>query len=117
MRRLLIGHVVEPAKAEGDKESRATPYSAEVHKGNFFLPEKGSTDWDVQAFITEHAGMMGDGRTPRHDDQIDTAAYATMELLGHGATEMFIPGVDMPNLTLDRQMAMLDGGLAALFAG
>lgn len=117
MRRLLIGHVVEPAKAEGDKESRATPYSAEVHKGNFFLPEKGSTDWDVQAFITEHAGMMGDGRKPRHDDQIDTAAYATMELLGHGATEMFIPGVDMPNLTLDRQMAMLDGGLAALFAG
>lgn len=89
--RLLTGHVVEPAKAEGDKESRSTPYSAEQHKRRVFLPHPGSVDWDVRAFIDEHRKMMGDGRRPRHDDQIDTAAYGVLDLLGRGPVDMWSP--------------------------
>ena len=90
-RRLLVGHTVESAKAEGDKESRATPYSAEQHKRRMFLPRVGSVSWDVRAFIDEHKKMMGDGRRPAHDDQIDCAAYAMLELLGSGIVEMWVP--------------------------
>jgi phage terminase large subunit-like protein len=90
-KRLLVGHTVEAAKAEGDKESRATPYSAEQHKRRVYLPSPGTVSWDVKAFIEEHRKMMGDGRRPRHDDQIDTAAYAMLELLGSGVVEMWVP--------------------------
>jgi len=90
-RRLLVGYTVESAKAEGDKESRATPYSAEQHKRRMFLPQPGSVSWDVRKFIDEHKRMMGDGRRPKHDDQIDTAAYAMLELLGAGVVEMWVP--------------------------
>jgi predicted phage terminase large subunit-like protein len=90
-KRLLIGHTVEAAKAEGDKESRATPYSAEQHKRRVYLPRPGTVSWDVKAFIDEHHKMMGDGRRPRHDDQIDTAAYGVLDLLGTGVVEMWVP--------------------------
>lgn len=90
-RRLLVGHTVEPAKAEGSKESRATPYSAEQHKRRVFLPRPGSVSWDVNAFIDEHKRMMGDGRRGAHDDMVDTAAYAMLELLGSGIVEMWVP--------------------------
>jgi phage terminase large subunit-like protein len=91
-KRLLVGYTVDAAKAEGVKESRATPYSAEQHKKRVFLPRPGSVSWDVKAFIDEHKRMMGDGRRPKHDDQIDTAAYAILALLSHGTVEMWIPG-------------------------
>lgn len=90
-RRLLVGHTVEPAKAEGSKESRATPYSAEQHKRRVFLPRPGSVSWDVNAFIDEHKRMMGDGRRGAHDDMVDTAAYAMLDLLGSGIVEMWVP--------------------------
>lgn len=90
--RLLPRHRVEPMKAEGDKKSRATPWSAEVRAGRAWLPEEGEVDWDVQAFIDEHARMMQDGRLPRHDDQIDTASYAAAQLIGGYATELWMPG-------------------------
>ena len=48
-------------------------------------------NWDVKAFIEEHRKMMGDGRRPKHDDQIDTAAYGMLDLLGSGVVEMWIP--------------------------
>lgn len=91
-KRMLVGYTVEPAKAEGQKESRATPYSAEQHKRRVYLPRPGSVSWDVKGFIDEHKRMMGDGRRPRHDDQIDTAAYAILQLLSSGKVEMWIPG-------------------------
>ncbi len=90
-KRLLVGHTVEAAKAEGDKESRCTPYSAEQHKKRVYLPRPGTVNWDVKAFIEEHRKMMGDGRRPKHDDQIDTAAYGMLDLLGSGVVEMWIP--------------------------
>lgn len=98
--RLLTGHVVEPAKAEGSKESRATAYSAEVHKGNFYLPLEGTVDWDVRAFVAEHAQMMGDGRKPRHDDQIDTVAYAVLDMVGLDGVDLFVPSQDMDHMSL-----------------
>lgn len=105
-RRLLTGHVVEAAKAEGDKESRATPYSAEQNKRRVFLPRIGTVDWDVKAFIEEHRKMMGDGRRPKHDDQIDTVAYAVLELLGHGNVEMWIPSEETW-MSAEQQMNVL----------
>jgi predicted phage terminase large subunit-like protein len=87
-RRLLAGHIVEPAKAEGSKESRATPYSSMQGQGRVFLPQ--DAPW-LREWIDEHRKMMGDGRRPRHDDQIDTGAYAALELIEGGSTMMFDP--------------------------
>lgn len=89
--RLLSGYTVEPAKVDGAKEVRARPYSAMQHNRRVWLPASW-TDDRRKAWVDEHKRMMGDGRRPRHDDQIDTAAYCTLELLGTGTSEMWIPG-------------------------
>jgi predicted phage terminase large subunit-like protein len=107
-KRLLIGHQVDAAKAEGDKTSRAMPYSAEQHKRRIYLPYPGTVSWDVRAFIDEHRKMMGDGRLPKHDDQIDTAAYAMLELVGHGGVEVFVPS-SANYISPERQMELLLG--------
>lgn len=106
-KRLLVGHIVEPSKAEGDKESRCSPYSAEQNKQRMFLPRVGTVAWDVKAFIDEHRKMMGDGRRPKHDDQIDTAAYAILDLLGTGLTEMWVPSSGTNWMTAEHQMNIL----------
>lgn len=101
--RILPGYVVEPGKAsDGTKEQRATPYSALQNKGRFFLPE-----WEtelVKEWVDEHRKMMGDGRRPRHDDQIDTAAYGVMDLLSEGEVEMWIPGEDDTSPVTDKRL-------------
>lgn len=89
--RKLAGYNVKPAKIEGAKEVRATPYSAMQNRQRVHLPE--DAPW-LEEWKAEHAKMMGDGRRPRHDDQIDTGAYCTLELIGQGVTEMWIPGED-----------------------
>ena len=107
-RRLLIGHVVEAAKAEGDKESRATPYSAEQNKHRVLLPRPGSVTWDVRLFMDEHKRMMGDGRRPKHDDQIDTSAYCMLELLNSGVVDLWVPtAMNFPSP--ERQLQMMLG--------
>ncbi len=72
-KKMLIGHQVDGIRAEGDKTSRATGYSAEQRKGSVYLP--GGAAW-LKEWRDEHVQMDGQGRLPRHDDQIDTAAYA-----------------------------------------
>lgn len=115
--KMLVGHVVGAAKAEGSKESRAMPYSAEQQKGNVYLPFAGSVDWDVKAFIDEHAKMMGDGRRPRHDDQIDTAAYAMLDLIGLDGSDAFVPSEDLPAGSLQAlDAAGVSGGLDGVLA-
>lgn len=104
-RRVLLGYTVDSAKAEGDKESRATPYSAEQNKHNMLLPRPGSVDWDVKGFIDEHKRMMGDGRRPKNDDRIDTSAYAMLDLLGRGIVELWVPSANL--LTAEAQMNLL----------
>lgn len=92
--RLLPGYHVQPAKIDGSKEVRARPYSAMQNNKRVWLPEN-----DValcKEWIAEHAKMMGDGRRPRHDDQIDTMSYCVHDLIGEGETSMWIPGED-PN--------------------
>lgn len=89
--RKLAGYNVKPAKIEGAKEVRATPYSAMQNRQRVHLPE--DAPW-LEEWKAEHAKMMGDGRRPRHDDQIDTGAYCVLELIGQGVTEMWIPGED-----------------------
>lgn len=90
--RILPGFRVQPGKAsDGTKEQRATPYSSMQQVGRVWLPE--DADW-LEEWRKEHQGMMGDGRRPRHDDQIDTAAYAAMDLLSITPTEIWVPGLD-----------------------
>jgi predicted phage terminase large subunit-like protein len=84
---LLVGHRVDPAKADGTKQSRATPYSAEQNKGNVLLPK--DAPW-LSAWIDEHR-RMSEKRKPRHDDQIDTGAYAILELIDAGPVEIYDP--------------------------
>lgn len=77
-KRELLGFRVQAAPAEGTKEQRAIPYSTEQNKANVWLPD--GAPW-LAEWVDEHKKMMGDGRRPRHDDQIDTMAYAVNHLL------------------------------------
>lgn len=104
--RKLAGFSVAPAKADGTKEQRATPYSSMQQQRRVWLPE--SAPW-LEEWRKEHQGMLGDGRRPRHDDQIDTAAYAARELLGQGAVSMWIPGADPSWMTARGQATALVG--------
>lgn len=96
--RSLPGYFVAPAKIDGAKEVRARPYSAMQNNRRVWLPENAP---DLcKAWIDEHSKMMGDGRRPRHDDQIDTASYCVHELIGEGITQMWIPGEDLEEQTM-----------------
>lgn len=91
--RILPGYTVVPGKSsDGSKEERAAPYSAMQQVGRVWLPEH--APW-LEEWKKEHQAMMGDGRRPRHDDQIDTAAYCALNLLGTQASEIWIPGQDV----------------------
>lgn len=107
IQKLLPTYNIEPAKAEGDKKSRATPYSSEQQNRRVYIPEDGTVTWDVKGFIDEHEKMMADGRLPRHDDQIDTAAYAVLELIGTQSTALFIPQPGH-GLSPEAQMRLLE---------
>lgn len=96
--RLLAGYDVGPATVEGTKEQRATPYSMMMQAGRVWLPEH--ADW-LREWKKEHAGMIGNGVRPRHDDQIDTAAYCVLYLLEMGETTMWLPGDPLPGSGAD----------------
>lgn len=91
IQKLLPGYNVEAAKAEGDKRSRATLWSSEQQNNRAMLPEEGSVAWDVKGFKDEHVRMMQDGRLPKHDDRIDTAAYGALELVGARGVDIYVP--------------------------
>jgi len=90
-RKELPGYAVSGSPVNGTKEMRATPYSILQQGGNVILPaDDADAEW-VAEWIKEHSGMMGDGRRPKHDDQIDTAAHAVNYLLEHGVVEVADP--------------------------
>lgn len=91
----LRKYMVEPANADGSKETRAKPYSVMQQKGRVFLPRNadGSKPAWVEGFIDEHRKMMGDGRKGRHDDQIDVCAHAINAMLDAQMVEMLVPNV------------------------
>lgn len=104
--REMVGYHVAEAKAEGSKESRATPYSNEQRKGNIYLPE--GKPW-LKEWRDEHVQMDGAGKTPRHDDQIDTGAYAFKFLTEGGLSEFWDPsmlGAADPDLDPEAQMEL-----------
>jgi predicted phage terminase large subunit-like protein len=103
---LLPGYSVKPAKAEGDKESRATPYSQLQNEHKVFLPR--DVDWHGE-WRKEHEQMDGKGKRPRHDDQIDTGAYAIRFLLAGGMSEIWDPsGIQVrDDMTPEQQMEIL----------
>lgn len=84
----LPGFNVQAAKAEGDKESRATPYSILQGQNKVFLPR--DAHW-LNEWISEHAQMDGRGGRGRHDDQIDTAAYGVRHLLNNTNSILWDP--------------------------
>lgn len=79
----LIGYDFDGIREPGTKTQRATPYSQFQNGGKCFLPKGEGFEW-VEAFMDEHGQMMGDGRLPPHDDQIDVSAYAIIYLMGSG---------------------------------
>lgn len=87
-RRLLSAYQVIGIRPESTKESRATPYSAMQQNQRVWLPENAS--W-VKGWIDEHKRMMGDGRRPRHDDQIDVGAYGVNHLIKNKPATIFDP--------------------------
>lgn len=85
-KRELIGYDVQGLRAEGDKTSRAVPYSQVQNAMRAFLP-RDDTTWEngtVKDWVDRHAQMDGNGGLPAFDDEIDTAAYAVRFLLGPG---------------------------------
>lgn len=83
----LRGWEVREAHADGTKEQRAVPYSAKQNVGMVFLPE--GVLW-TKEWKDEHRQMMGDGRKPRHDDQIDVGSYLVLELMSHGGSSRMV---------------------------
>ena len=109
-RRELPGVQVVGAPVSGTKEMRATPYSILQQGGHVWLPaDEADSEW-VSEWIKEHAGMMGDGRRPKHDDQIDTAAHAVNYLLDHGLVEIGDPH-DQPEATWEMIQYLEEMGL------
>ncbi|HEY5727844.1 MAG TPA: phage terminase large subunit, partial [Acidimicrobiia bacterium] len=89
----LAGWDFDGIRAEGEKVSRFMPYADLQQTGRVRLPRRKdgtSPDW-VQPFVDEHKVQMPDGRGPRHDDQIDTVAYAINELYTAGPWELADP--------------------------
>lgn len=89
----LRGRDIKGVKAEGEKVSRFVPYSALQQANKFHLPRDAqghSPDW-VKLFIEEHKQQQADGRGPKYDDQIDTVAYAVLEMLDSGGVEIGDP--------------------------
>lgn len=85
-KRELLGYDIDGVMAEGDKESRATPYSILQNGSKVILPR--NADW-IPDWIREHAQMDGKGKRPKHDDQIDTAAYGVRFLIGGGESAIW----------------------------
>jgi predicted phage terminase large subunit-like protein len=86
----LRGRDIDSVRAEGEKRSRFVPYSARQQQNLVRLPrfaDGSSPEW-VPKFIEEHRQQMADGRGPKHDDQIDTCAYAVLEMMDRGVVEI-----------------------------
>lgn len=110
-KKYLTGFTVEGAKAEGTKEQRALSYSVMQKSGRVVLPADEEDEPWVKEWITEHKAMMGDGRRPRHDDQVDTGAYGVIHLLSYGVVELVDPNDMETNfadmLEFDRLLEMI----------
>jgi predicted phage terminase large subunit-like protein len=88
--KMLMGYIVAPAQAEASKESRAQTYSSKQGAGLIYIPDESAwkKDW-----VKEHEGFPN----IRHDDQVDTGAYAFNELtLGWGGESAFFSPVQSP---------------------
>lgn len=99
----LRGRDVDHVKAEGEKVSRFMPYSVEQQNSKVFLPRNadGTSPAWVPKFIEEHRQQLYDGRGPKHDDQIDTCAYAILEMHDRQEVELVDPA-NMPIPDIDR---------------
>jgi hypothetical protein len=88
-------YTVEPCEPDGKKHERARPASILQQQGKVKLPRHADGTWPawVAGFIDELKKMMPDGRSGRHDDQIDTFAYAINKMVDQGAVTMIESGL------------------------
>lgn len=86
---------VQELEPDGKKHERARPASILQQQGKVKLPRHadGTTPPWVSGFIDELKKLMPDGRSGRHDDQIDTFAYAINKMVDLSATTMIEPGL------------------------
>jgi hypothetical protein len=91
----LTLYTVEPCEPDGKKHERARPASILQQQGKIKLPRHADGSWPVwvPGFIDELKKLMPDGRSGRHDDQIDTFAYAILKMVDQAATMMITPGL------------------------
>lgn len=101
----LQGYQIIPSPVAGTKEQRATPYSILQKGGHVFLPSDEEDEEWVASWVKEHAGMMGDGRRPRHDDQIDAGAHAVNYLLTNNIAEIADPN-SVDDMTMEQMLEM-----------
>ena len=94
----LAGFQFHSCKAEGEKVSRFTPYSNLQQSRKVYLPRfaDGTSPRLGRPFKAEHKAQMPDGRGPKYDDQIDTVAYAIIEMYDLGPMEVNDPNEDVP---------------------
>jgi predicted phage terminase large subunit-like protein len=101
----LEGFTIVPSPVAGTKEQRATSYSILQKGGKVHLPsDPEDAEW-VESWMKEHAGMMGNGRRPRHDDQIDAAAHAINYLNSYGVVEIRDPNAQR-DMTMEQMLEM-----------
>lgn len=113
-KRKLVGFNVDKAKAEGSKQSRATPYSNEQRKGNIYLPA--DKPW-LKEWREEHVQADGDTKWPRHDDQIDTGAYCFKYLTEGGVSSFWDPSALANVLGIDDEAQMEILGMDRMLNG
>lgn len=79
--------------ADDTKEDRARPASTYQQSGHLKLPHpEENKDW-VPMLIDQARRMMGDGRRGRHDDMVDTMAYAVRKLMDREAVSFWDPSM------------------------
>ena len=86
---------VEPAIPDGDKHTRARPAAILHQQRKLFLPKRADgtmPDW-VPIFVDECKRMMWDGRSGRHDDQVDTLAHGINAMIDNYSTFMYEPDI------------------------
>lgn len=80
---VLPEFIVEAVRPDRNKALRAQISAAYAESGNLWILK---APWN-EDYIDEHARFTEDEKAHRHDDQVDTTAYAVMELTGSKKTE------------------------------
>lgn len=80
---------IKPINPKDSKEARARAVTPEVESGNVYLPHPSMPGFEwVRDLISEFRNFPNDA----HDDQVDAATQALLELRGPGVAGISVPG-------------------------